>query len=71
MIFETLSRQNGHFETAAEHFRHRTWPQGTMVISTSEVKQTRQSQAAFAVSASLAAALDLSCKIDPETMNDS
>ena len=71
MIFETLSRKNWHFKIAEEHLWHKTWPQGTMVISTSEVKQTRQSQAAFVVSASLAAASDFSCKIDPETMNKS
>lgn len=53
IAFVTWSRQKGHFDTAEEHFRHNTWPQGTIVISTSELRQTRQVHAAFAVSASL------------------
>lgn len=61
MVFVTWSLQNGHLETAEEHLRQSTWPQGTIVISTSLLKQTRHIHAAFAVSASFAAMSPLSC----------
>lgn len=61
MVFETCRRQNGHLETAVEHLRQSTWPQGTIVVSTSALRQIRHNHAAFAVSASLAAASAFSC----------
>lgn len=61
IAFVTWSRQKGHLDTAEEHLRHNTWPQGTIVISTSELRQTRQIHAAFAVSASFVAFWTLSC----------
>lgn len=64
-VFDTWSRQNGHRETAEEHLRQRTWPQGIIVTSTSAVKQTRQSHAAFAVSASFDASSAFSCNFYP------
>ena len=61
IVFVTWSRQKGHLETAEEHLRQSTWPQGTIVILTSALKHTRQIHAAFAESASFAATSDFSC----------
>lgn len=63
IVLETCRRQKGHLETADEHLRHNTWPHGTIVTSTSLLKQTRHDHAALAVSASLAAISDFSCNI--------
>lgn len=63
IVFATWSLQNGHLETADEHLRQSTWPHGTIVMSTSLVKHTRQSHAAFAVSASFAATSAFSCNV--------
>lgn len=69
IVFATWSLQNGHLETADEHLRQSTWPHGTIVMSTSLVKHTRQSHAAFAVSASFAATSAFSCIQNLSTWN--
>lgn len=66
IVFVTWSLQNGHLETAEEHLRQSTWPQGTIVILTSALKQTRQIHAAFAESASCAATSAFSCIVVPK-----
>lgn len=66
IVFVTWSLQKGHLETAEEHLRQSTWPQGTIVIFTSALRQTRQIHAAFAESASFAATSTFSCIVVPK-----
>ncbi|KAJ0725284.1 hypothetical protein HanPI659440_Chr12g0456971 [Helianthus annuus] len=68
-VLVTCSRQNGQRETADEHRRHNTCPHGTTVISISLVKHILHSHAALAVSASLVAVSDFSCKFDKIQVN--
>lgn len=62
IVLETWVRQNGQRETAAEHLRHKTCPQGTIVMFTSALRHTRHDHAVLAASASLTAASTFSCK---------
>jgi len=63
IVLETWERQNGQRLTADEHRSQRTWPQGTMVVLTSALRQMRHDHAALAASASLMAASDFSCSL--------